>query len=124
MEKLLIINVLSPDTYEDCRIKGSINVPVDKIEEYAKKLDKNTPIVVYCASYSCPASSRAWHKLKNMGFTNIKAYEGGMAEWKQKEYPLEGSCALEYLERKEEPEERNIETITAEVLKELMENRN
>lgn len=121
MKKLIVINVLPEPTYRDCHIKNSINVPLDTLEDYAKKLDKDTHIVVYCASYTCPLSSKAWHKLKNLGFTNVKAYEGGISEWKQKGYPTEGACSFEYLQRKETPQKRDIESIKAEELKELIE---
>jgi len=99
-KKLLVINVLSPDSFKDCHIKGSINVPLDKLEEYVQQEDRDIPIVVYCGSYQCTASDKAYRLLKNMGFKNLWAYEGGMAEWYQLGYACEGECKKEYLTQK------------------------
>jgi len=95
--KLLVINVLPENYYHDCRIKGSINVPADQLEEYAKGIDRETPIVVYCASYTCPASANAWKLLHKMGFKNVWAYEGGMNEWYHVGFALEGACMKDYI---------------------------
>ncbi len=85
--------------YADCHIKGSINVPYDNLVEYTKDLPKDTEIVVYCASYVCPMSRRAYTLLKDQGFTNIRAYEGGAAEWHKLGYPTEGPAKMIYLHR-------------------------
>lgn len=120
-KKLLVINALKKQYYTDCHILGSINVPLDVLEDYAKKLDKETPMVVYCASYHCSVSHKSWHILTNLGFKNVWAYEGGMAEWIQKGYQVQGSCQEEYLNRQEQPEERDVAIISAEELKKKME---
>ena len=38
--KLIIINVLDPDYYQDCHIPGSINIPFEKFEDRMKTLNK------------------------------------------------------------------------------------
>jgi len=121
MNKLRVINVLSPETYEDCHITGSINVPLDTIVEYAKDLPKDAELVVYCASYTCPMSKRAWRLLKDQGFTNVRAYEGGAAEWYSLGYPTTGQAQLKYLkERYDKPGNGDVEIITADELKEKL----
>ena len=97
MEKLLVINVLPAEPYNDCHIKGSINVPTAELEAYVQNVPKETNIVVYCASYMCPASRMAWKKLNEIGFENLWAYEGGTNEWFHAKLPTEGACSLEYL---------------------------
>lgn len=121
MAKLVVINALAKKHYDDCHIVGSISVPLDTIEAYASKLDKKTHIVVYCASYSCPVSEKAWRIFNALGFTNVWAYEGGMAEWSQKKYPCEGACQEEYLNRQEKPLKHDIKTMSADELKKKME---
>ncbi|MGB8366907.1 MAG: rhodanese-like domain-containing protein [Candidatus Babeliales bacterium] len=96
-KKLLVINVLSSKYYHDCRIKGSINVPMEELADYAKDLDRDTPIVVYCASYKCPVSAKAWKLLHDMKFKNVWAYEGGMNEWYHAGFALEGACMQDYI---------------------------
>lgn len=121
MAKLLVINALAKNYYDDCHIVNSISVPLNKLEDFVHKLDKKTPIVVYCASYHCPVSEKAWRILHALAFTDIWAYEGGMAEWIQRGYPCAGVCQEEYLNRQEESLSRDVKTMTAEELKEKME---
>ncbi len=120
---VLVINVLPKDTFEDCSIKGSIHMPFEDLGEYALNLTKDQKIVVYCASYMCSASRKAWHILNDLHFKNIWAYEGGMAEWRQKGYPSEGACQKEYLAQTYEKHdgEGRVREISAEDLKKLME---
>lgn len=96
-KKLMVINVLPKDYYTDCYIKGSISVPLEELRTFAENLDRETPIVVYCASYSSTASSQAWQLLDSLGFENLWSYEGGMSEWYYFKYPMEGACSKEYL---------------------------
>ena len=96
-QRIEVVNVLSEDTYDDCHIRGSINVPLRKIKKHAKKWRRDELIVLYCASYTCPASKHAFNILAQMGFSNIYAYEGGMKEWREKDYPTTGLCRLGYL---------------------------
>lgn len=119
MKKPIIINALARSYYDDCHIKGSINVPLDDLEDYADKLDKNQEIIVYCAQYDCPVSRKAFRLLKMIGFTNVKAYEGGIVEWVQKGYPTEGPCKQDFLKVINKPlaPEPGIESISAEELK-------
>jgi len=95
-QDFLFLNVLSEEKYEDEHIPGSQNVPFDDDDEdFARKVEplvatKDDFIVVYCASTDCPASSNAAKALENAGFTNVRAYEGGIHDWKDASYKLEG----------------------------------
>lgn len=122
MQDVQVINVLSPDVYKDCHISGSINVPFDQLAEYSDVLPKDADIIVYCASYMCPMSKRAWQLLKDKGFTNIRAYEGGTAEWHALGYPTEGPATLSYLQESyDKPlEHGEVEIISVEELKEKL----
>ena len=100
VQRLRVLNVLSPEYYEDAHIKGSINVPLSELKDFAQHTEKNTPLVVYCANYECQASINAWHILHELGFENILAYEGGMNEWYHAELSTNGSCDQDYLKTK------------------------
>ncbi len=90
-EEFTLVNVLSPEQFEREHIPGSVNIPLDQVEEeFPKQFDEDDDIVVYCASPSCQASPKAAEKLDSMGFTNVKDYEGGLSDWKE-EYPTESS---------------------------------
>lgn len=92
-----LVNVLDPLYYEDCHIRGSINIPLEDIEKWAKNIDKDSRIVVYCASYVCPMALTAWMKLHALGFASAWIYEGGMNEWYHMNMPVEGPCRQPYL---------------------------
>jgi rhodanese-related sulfurtransferase len=95
---LRVINVLEHEFYNDCHIKGSVNVPLGDMRSYAQDLERTTPIVVYCANYTCSESLQAWQMLNEMGFSNVRAYEGGIHEWYKAELPIEGPCLKGYLQ--------------------------
>lgn len=119
MKNFYLINVLSPQAYADCSITGSINVPYGQLEEYALHLPKGTEIIVYCADYECPMSRKAWQLLKDLDFTQVRAYEGGAAEWYALGYPIEGQAQMNYLKgRYEQPaDDGTIASISAQELK-------
>lgn len=129
-KSLYVINVLDKDSYNDCRIAGSINVPFEEVETFAKDLNRSAEVVVYCANYMCTASGAAAQKLKDMGFENVWAYEGGTAEWYQMnmksegKYPVEGSCQASYLtaanEKPAETDHAGVTIISAEDLHQKM----
>jgi rhodanese-related sulfurtransferase len=96
-DDFVLINVLSEEYFNDCRIVGSINVPLVGLKEKAVIWDKNKTYIVYCASYVCSASSSAHDALVELGFNDVYAYEGGMKEWKARAYPSQGPCASSYL---------------------------
>jgi rhodanese-related sulfurtransferase len=87
-EDCQIVNVLSPDYYHLGFIKGSLKIPLDKLETRLNELDKSREVVVYCANKECDASRRAAEKLEQLGFS-VSAYEGGIEDWKEAWLPVE-----------------------------------
>ena len=77
-------NVLTDEWFKGENISGSRRVPLDKVgsEVRATNLPKNTEIVVYCGGPKCPQSRMAAEKLVKLGYENVRAYEGGLEEWK------------------------------------------
>ena len=70
----LILDVRTAAEFGGGHIKGSINVPLNKLPQYLPKLkDKTKPIITCCASGN--RSAQALGVLKYNGFTNI--YDGG-----------------------------------------------
>ncbi len=83
-DDITLAYVLSEEQYEDEHIPGSINIPLDQVEERAEdELDKDEDIVVYCASTSCQASPKAWKLLDRRGYENVWDYEEGLKGWKE-----------------------------------------
>lgn len=90
-DDLLIINVLNKDYYRKAHIPDSINIPVKDVEKFKKtikkklhkkKISKDTPIVVYCASSECTLSEQAYTLLtQEFEFTNVRDFKGGIKAW-------------------------------------------
>jgi len=124
---LVVINVLDKEYYDDCHIPGSIHVPMADVVATAEKeaWSKETPIVVYCANYSCTASSAVCKQLVDAGFVNSQAYEAGMAGWIQAQLPVEGPAQSPYLTQENKPladavDHGTIKVITTEELRGLL----
>lgn len=116
---LVVINVLDKKLFDDCHIKGSINIPVEEIAKSEQSIDKNAEIVLYCSNYLCSSSEYAARKLKALGFANVAVYSGGTAEWFQKGLPVEGPHQSAYLTKANEPVEMQEEGINVVTVDEL-----
>lgn len=69
-------------------IPGSINV---YSEESAKGvIEPSDEIVIYCVNKGCVASISTYRKLSEQGFTNLRRFAGGLEEWDEMGFPLEG----------------------------------
>jgi rhodanese-related sulfurtransferase len=77
-------NVLTDDYFTGEMIPGSRRVPLDRIGRTVAgdALPRDAAIVVYCAGPTCPQSRQAAEKLTALGFTDVRAFEGGLEEWK------------------------------------------
>ena len=83
-DSLHLWNVLTDGYFKGEMIPGSQRVPLDTIgrEKSETKSPKDEEIIVYCGGPKCPQSLQAAQELMNLGYTNVKAYEGGLEEWK------------------------------------------
>ena len=90
-DRLEFWNVLTDEYFSGEMIPGSRRVALDRIgrETHEQDLSKEAEIVVYCAGPHCPQSASAAQKLADFGFTNVRAYEGGLEEWKNAGYSIE-----------------------------------
>ncbi len=87
-EPVQIVNVLGPEYYNLGFIKGSLRIPLDELDSRLNELDRSKKVVTYCARPECSASRQAAEKLAEKGF-NVQAYEGGIKEWKEANFPQE-----------------------------------
>ena len=70
----IILDVRSKDEYTSGHIRGSINIPVNKLTDNLKKLKtKDKPIITCCASGMRSASAKGI--LKSNGYSNV--HNGG-----------------------------------------------
>ncbi len=87
-EEFKLVMALDDFAFNAKHIPGSIQV--DNEEKAKKLLSPEDEIVVYCSGPNCTASIFAYNLLANAGFTHIKRFVGGLEEWEDAGYPLEG----------------------------------
>jgi rhodanese-related sulfurtransferase len=94
---LVLVESLSPQSYEKEHLPGAINVPRERVRELAPQLlpDKGAEIVVYCANTACQSSLQTAQALKGLGYINVRDYEAGKQDWIEAGLPLESGAAAE-----------------------------
>ena len=78
-KKAVIIDVRTKEEYSLGYIKNAINNPIDS---FNVNYDKDTIIIVYCASGV--RSANVANLLINKGYTNVYNLDGGLTNWKYK----------------------------------------
>jgi len=91
----VVVDVLDGTSFAKQHVKGAINIPYKEVSRLAPTLlpEKDAEIVVYCGSYKCTASTAAGKALKELGYTNVRDYKGGIKEWTEKGLPVGGTAA-------------------------------
>ncbi len=92
-EEIKLVFVLGEWQYRAKHIPGSLNLYT--AEEAPKMLDQDDEIVVYCSNDACRASFVAYYFLVNHGFKNVRRYVGGLQDWEDVGYPLEGEMVAD-----------------------------
>jgi rhodanese-related sulfurtransferase len=69
-------------------IHGSIDASSQA--DLLSKVKLDDEIVVYCSTKDCISSAMAYQILVNHGYTNVRHFPGGLLEWEDAGYPLEG----------------------------------
>jgi len=90
-EALKLIMALDRHAYERMHLPGSLYF--DRLAEAAGRLNLDDEIVVYCSNPACHASRDAYHLLRSRGFKRLYRYAGGLEDWSNAGYPLEGGMA-------------------------------
>ena len=71
-------------------VPGAVNVCLDELEEYLKKIDTNQEIIAYCRGPHCILAFDAVAKIREKGI-NARRLEDGFPEWKLAGLPVETS---------------------------------
>lgn len=84
-----IVDVREPNEFAAGRIPNARNVPLAKVEEGAKALEKlkSKPILLVCQTGT--RSGQALKTLEKQGFTDVVSLAGGMGAWQQAQMPVE-----------------------------------
>jgi 3-mercaptopyruvate sulfurtransferase SseA len=84
-----LVNALGDWEYQAARIPGSLHFSTPA--ETLNGLGRDDEIVVHCSNPSCMASVALYQLLERNGYRNLRRFAGGLQEWQQAGYPLEGT---------------------------------
>lgn len=83
-----LVMALSEWAFQAKHIPGSLHFAT--MREALQELSKEDEIVVYCSDENCIASQAFGQLLERHGYTRVLHFAGGLQEWEQAGYPLEG----------------------------------
>lgn len=88
MEKVLLVDVRTPQEYAEGHIEGAINIDFtdENFETLLSEIDKSKPVAVYCGRGGRSGKCSAY--MKKAGFTKTYDLDGGITEWKYKGKPV------------------------------------
>jgi len=95
-----LVEALPAKYYEDGHLPGAINIPHDQVDALAADLlpDKAAEVVVYCANSPCRNSGIAARRLAEIGYTKVRDYDAGKADWIEAGLPVERGAAQQAAE--------------------------
>ena len=87
-EKFVLVDVREESEFAKDHLPGAIHLGKGVIERdiEAKIPDTATPLVLYCGGGF--RSALAGDNLQKMGYTNVISMDGGIRDWRAKQYPL------------------------------------
>lgn len=97
-DSMMVVEVLSPESYKAFHLPGAVNVPMnERFEDHIQHMvsNKGQGVVVYCQHTECTASLEAAEKMNQLGYHHVYDYEGGKDDWVAAGFPLERSVTPE-----------------------------
>lgn len=82
----LIVDVRSPGEYAAKHIEGSVNVPLNRLQQRIHELPRDRRIMLHCAGGY--RSSVAASVLHQYGLTHLTEVAGGLAAWEAAQLPI------------------------------------
>jgi|MudIll2142460700_1097286.scaffolds.fasta_scaffold08253_2 rhodanese-related sulfurtransferase len=89
--KLVLLETLPEAHYTGGHLPGARWFSTDRARELASAAaaNRDVPIVVYCASDRCQWSHQVARVLADVGYTDVRVYLGGKADWLAAGLPIE-----------------------------------
>jgi rhodanese-related sulfurtransferase len=87
-EKFVLVDVREESEFASGHLPGAVHIGKGVIERdiETKVPDTATPLVLYCGGGF--RSALAGDALQKMGYTNVISMDGGIRDWRTKQYPL------------------------------------
>ena len=87
-EDVRLIMALNRWAYDAKHIPGSLHF--DTPDELFAAVHPDDEVVVYCSNVDCLASVALYRDLVRRGYRNVRRYAGGLLDWEEAGFPLEG----------------------------------
>ena len=77
---MAFLDVREPDEFAAGHLPEAINISHDRVTSIMERLDRAAPLVLYCihSAHRAPEAAKA---LRQRGFANAVALEGGIVAW-------------------------------------------
>ncbi|MCF6178807.1 MAG: rhodanese-like domain-containing protein [Geopsychrobacter sp.] len=79
--------------YADSHLPGAISLPLgevdQRLEAFSAQVPRETSLILYCNGFGCPDSFDLGVRLIAEGYRQVKVYEGGFPEWRDRGRQLE-----------------------------------
>ena len=87
-DKFVLIDVREESEFAKDHLPGAVHLGKGIIERDIEMRfpDLNTPMILYCGGGFRSAMSA--DNLQKMGYANVISMDGGVREWRQKNYPM------------------------------------
>jgi rhodanese-related sulfurtransferase len=87
-DKFLLVDVREESEFAKDHLPGAVHLGKGVIERdiETRVPDFSTPMILYCGGGF--RSALAADNLQKMGYTNVISMDGGVREWRQKNYPM------------------------------------
>jgi rhodanese-related sulfurtransferase len=93
-----IVEALPAAYFEDGHLPGAVNLPHDADEATISAVlpDRHRTVVVYCANRACANSGILGRRLDQLGYDDVRVYEGGKEDWIEAGLALESLAPVEH----------------------------
>ncbi len=86
--RAVIVDVRTPEEWEEARIPGAVLIPMDEIEERHAEIPRDRVVVMQCRSGR--RSAITTEQLLGKGFKDVVNLAGGILAWASAGLPVEG----------------------------------
>ncbi len=89
-EHIVVGEVLGLEYFRRGHIPTAVPMPPASVLQVAHAVapERTRPIVLYCASVTCQNSHVAAEALTQAGYTDVRVFAGGKAEWQDAGLPI------------------------------------
>ena len=89
-----IVDARSPDLFAMGSIDGALSLPLVDIDaflpDFLARVDKDQVIITFCSGFGCPDSFDLGVLLIELGYQDVRVFEGGYPEWRDASLPVAG----------------------------------